>query len=243
MAEDWTFLTNHGLVLLTIARQPDIRLRDVAIRVGITERAAQDIVNALVVGGYVERVREGRRNRYLVRGERPLRHPLTWDRPAADLIGALTSEVRMEPGEGECDAVVLACSDYRFQDGLRQFLASEGLLGRSEIVLWPGGGAALTGPQQAEVLAQLELLVSRRHPRRILLVAHQGCTAEGIFRRERRSAPGTYRALVRERRRALARLKRRLGATPELWFTDTRRTRRIVLHAPSDSAMVADGAA
>jgi hypothetical protein len=74
-------------------------------------------------------------------------------------------------------------------------------------------------------------------------MAHLGCTAEGIFRRERRSVPSTYRALLRERRRALESLKRRLGVTPELWFTDARRTRRVMVHATSSSATAADGAA
>jgi predicted ArsR family transcriptional regulator len=72
---DWTFFTNHAHVLLCIARDPEIRVRDLAIRVGITERAAQRIVADLVDAGYVERSRDGRRNRYRVRNELPLRHP------------------------------------------------------------------------------------------------------------------------------------------------------------------------
>ena len=75
MAE-WTFLTNHAHALVCIARDPGLRLRDVAERVGVTERAAQRIVSELVDAGYLERTREGRRNSYRVRPDRPLRHPL-----------------------------------------------------------------------------------------------------------------------------------------------------------------------
>ncbi|WBL37450.1 winged helix-turn-helix domain-containing protein [Tepidiforma flava] len=72
----WTFLTNHGHVLLCIANDPGIRLRDVAERVGITERAAQRIVADLVEAGYITRKRVGRRNVYEIHPERPLRHPV-----------------------------------------------------------------------------------------------------------------------------------------------------------------------
>ena len=72
MAE-WTFLTNHAHALVCIARDPGLRLRDVAERVGVTERAAQRIVSELVDAGYLERLREGRRNSYRVRPDRPLR--------------------------------------------------------------------------------------------------------------------------------------------------------------------------
>ena len=75
MAE-WTFLTNHAHTLLCISRDPGIRLRDVAERVGVTERAAQRIVSDLVEAGYLDRLREGRRNYYRVRADRPLRHPV-----------------------------------------------------------------------------------------------------------------------------------------------------------------------
>ena len=71
----WTFLTNHAQVLLCIANDPDIRLRDVAETVGITERAAQRIVADLVESGFLERERRGRRNRYLVNQKTEMRHP------------------------------------------------------------------------------------------------------------------------------------------------------------------------
>ena len=71
----WSFLTNHLQVLLCIARDPNIRLRDIAALVGITERAAQNIVADLVDDGYVHRTRVGRRNEYEVNGDLSLRHP------------------------------------------------------------------------------------------------------------------------------------------------------------------------
>jgi DNA-binding MarR family transcriptional regulator len=71
----WTFLTNHAQVLLCIANDPDIRLRDVAETVGITERAAQRIVVDLADAGFVERERRGRRNRYRINEKAEMRHP------------------------------------------------------------------------------------------------------------------------------------------------------------------------
>jgi predicted transcriptional regulator len=70
----WTFLTNHAQVLLCVAATPDIRLRDVADHVGITERATQRILSELVAAGYVRATREGRRNRYIVDREHAMRH-------------------------------------------------------------------------------------------------------------------------------------------------------------------------
>jgi len=70
----WTFLTNHAQVLLCLAEAPDIRLRDVAERVGITERAAQRILAELVEAGYVTTRRVGRRNQYTVDRQHAMRH-------------------------------------------------------------------------------------------------------------------------------------------------------------------------
>ncbi|MGI9184397.1 MAG: helix-turn-helix transcriptional regulator [Solirubrobacteraceae bacterium] len=65
----FAFLTNHGLTLLCIAEDPRVRMREIAARLRITERAAQRIVSDLIRAGYVDRVREGRRNTYTVRGD------------------------------------------------------------------------------------------------------------------------------------------------------------------------------
>jgi DNA-binding transcriptional ArsR family regulator len=70
-----TFLTNHARVLVCIAEDPQVRLREIAQRLGITERAAQSLVNDLVDAGYVTRRRVGRRNRYAIDASLPLRHP------------------------------------------------------------------------------------------------------------------------------------------------------------------------
>ena len=89
MTSGWTFLTNHAHVLLAIARDPEIRLRDIAERVGITERAAQRIVTELVEAGYVSRTKVGRRNIYEVDPRRPFRHPLEHDHDVGELLAVL----------------------------------------------------------------------------------------------------------------------------------------------------------
>jgi hypothetical protein len=71
----WRFLTNHAHVLTCIAADPNLRLRDIAATVGITERTAAQIVNDLEQAGYLTKSRDGRRNTYEVREELPLRHP------------------------------------------------------------------------------------------------------------------------------------------------------------------------
>lgn len=75
MAE-WSFLTNHAWVLLCIAHDPGVRLRDIAARVGITERTAYGIVTDLTEAGYVVKQKDGRRNRYQIQAHLPLRRPL-----------------------------------------------------------------------------------------------------------------------------------------------------------------------
>ncbi len=85
----WDFLTNHAHVLLCVAKDPGIRLRDIAAAVGITERGAHKVLTELVDEGYVLRERHGRRNRYKVKPELPLRHPLVHDREVGDLLKVL----------------------------------------------------------------------------------------------------------------------------------------------------------
>jgi DNA-binding Lrp family transcriptional regulator len=82
----WTFLTNHSHVLLCIAADPGVRGRDIADRVGITERAAQSIVADLVEAGYLTRERVGRRNHYKIHRDLPLRHPIEEGNQVAELI-------------------------------------------------------------------------------------------------------------------------------------------------------------
>jgi DNA-binding IclR family transcriptional regulator len=86
----WSFLTNHAQVLICIAKDPGIRLREIGQTVGITERAAHRIVGELVAAGYVSRRRVGRRNRYTVRPELQLPGFLVRDRVVGDLLAVLT---------------------------------------------------------------------------------------------------------------------------------------------------------
>ena len=85
----WRFVTSHTQVLLCIARNPEIRIRDVADLVGITERAAQRIIADLVEAGYVERKRVGRRNHYLVKTDVRMRHPLQQTHEIGELLDLL----------------------------------------------------------------------------------------------------------------------------------------------------------
>ncbi len=89
----WTFLSNHGHVLICLARDPEARLRDVALSVGITERAVQKIVSDLEEAGVVERVRDGRRNRYRLFPDKPLRHPIEAHRTVGALLGMILNPV------------------------------------------------------------------------------------------------------------------------------------------------------
>jgi hypothetical protein len=85
-AGEWTFLTNHAHVLIYLARQPDATLRVVAEAVGITERAVQRIVAELERAAVLSRRRSGRRNRYEIHAQRPLRHPIESHCTVEDLL-------------------------------------------------------------------------------------------------------------------------------------------------------------
>lgn len=82
----WTFLTNHTHVLVAIARDPELRQREIADLVGITEGAVQRILHELEAEGYVRRERMGRRNRYQVQSDRPLRHQLEHHHTVGDIL-------------------------------------------------------------------------------------------------------------------------------------------------------------
>ena len=85
-APQWTFLTNHAHVLLCVAREPDARIRDIAERVGITDRAVQRIIAELEADGYLVHEKQGRRNSYRVRPQLPLRHPVERHKKVAVLL-------------------------------------------------------------------------------------------------------------------------------------------------------------
>jgi DNA-binding MarR family transcriptional regulator len=87
---DWTFLSNHAHVLICLASDPELLLREVAQRVGITERAVQKILVDLEAEGLLTRTRDGRRNRYQLHLDQPLRHALESHRSVRELIALVT---------------------------------------------------------------------------------------------------------------------------------------------------------
>jgi DNA-binding transcriptional ArsR family regulator len=90
----WDFLTNHAHVLLCVSQDPGIRLRDIAAAIGITERSAHKVLSELIEEGYVLRERHGRRNRYKVKPELPLRHPLVRESEVGELLEVLSRSER-----------------------------------------------------------------------------------------------------------------------------------------------------
>jgi predicted ArsR family transcriptional regulator len=93
---EWTFLTNHARVLLCVAHDPGMRLRDIAATVGITERSAFGIVTDLTEAGYVVKQKDGRRNRYQIQTHLPLPEPTTQERSIGEVLAVLT----MADGDG-----------------------------------------------------------------------------------------------------------------------------------------------
>ena len=91
-APSWSFLTNHAQVLLCIAHDPGIRLRDIGETLGITERAAHRIVGELAAAGYISRKRKGRRNHYTIKSHLPLPDPLTREQKIGDLLDLLSEQ-------------------------------------------------------------------------------------------------------------------------------------------------------
>jgi DNA-binding IclR family transcriptional regulator len=85
----WSLLTTHARVLVCVAHDPDIRLRDIASTVGITERTAYGIVAELTKDGYVVKERDGRRNRYRIQAERPLSEAMDRDATISELLAVL----------------------------------------------------------------------------------------------------------------------------------------------------------
>ena len=94
----WGFLTNHARVLLCIAEDPGARLRDISAALGITERSAHAIVTDLIEDGYVIKGKDGRRNRYQIRADRPLPEPASRRPTIGELLALLahTSTMREE---------------------------------------------------------------------------------------------------------------------------------------------------
>jgi predicted ArsR family transcriptional regulator len=93
----WAFLTNHAQVLVAIARDPAVRLRDVGERVGITERAAHRIITELAAAGYITRQRNGRRNQYTINSQLTLPDPVARKQNVGELLEILTATNGSEP--------------------------------------------------------------------------------------------------------------------------------------------------
>ena len=89
MVDNWTFLTNHARVLLCIAHDPGVRLRDIAASLGITERSAYGIVTDLAKAGYVVKQKDGRRNRYQIQAHLPLPEPTRHERTVGEVLALL----------------------------------------------------------------------------------------------------------------------------------------------------------
>jgi MarR family len=122
---DWSFLTNHARVLLCIAHDPGIRLRDIAARLNITERSAHGIITDLTKAGYVVKQRDGRRNRYQIEANLPLREP-----------------VSREPAIGEVLAVLLGTND--------NLAGLAGLVAAGRFDGDPADGAGISIPQAGD---------------------------------------------------------------------------------------------
>ncbi len=86
-------------MLVFVAQNPEARIRDIAAAVGVTDRAAQTILNDLVDAGYLARSRHGRRNHYRLNTDQPLRHPIEQDHAIGDLLGALDALPRLSPAD------------------------------------------------------------------------------------------------------------------------------------------------
>lgn len=82
----WTFLSNHSHVIIALAKDPELRIRDLAEQVGITERAVAQVLSDLAAAGVLERRRVGRRNAYSINQDVPLRHPVEAHRTVGDIL-------------------------------------------------------------------------------------------------------------------------------------------------------------
>ena len=97
----WKFVTNHALVLCLVAQQPRITARDISMTIGITEKAARSIISDLEADGYVTKKREGRRIRYRINPDLPLRHYLQEDKAVGDLLELLGWKRRRKKAKAE----------------------------------------------------------------------------------------------------------------------------------------------
>jgi IclR helix-turn-helix domain len=130
---NWTFLTSHARVLLCIAHDPGVRLRDIAASVGITERSAYGIVTDLTEAGYIVKQKTGRRNRYQIQAHLPLPEPTSRERTVGEVLTLLI-------GAGDQDGA--AGADAGDSAGIEGMAADQGANGARQV------GTTL-GPVQA----------------------------------------------------------------------------------------------
>jgi hypothetical protein len=107
--EGWSFLTKHGRVLLCIAHDPGVRLRDIAASVGITERSAYGIVTDLTAAGYTVKRKDGRRNRYQIQAHMPLPDPTSQHLAIGEVLALLAgSSTGRQPTGGNLPEAIAA---------------------------------------------------------------------------------------------------------------------------------------
>ena len=107
--EGWSFLTKHGRVLLCIARDPDVRLRDIAATVGITERSAYGIISDLAAAGYAAKQKNGRRNRYQIHAHLPLHEPASQQLTIGEVLALLAGATAgRQPTSGDLPEAIAA---------------------------------------------------------------------------------------------------------------------------------------
>ncbi len=130
---------------------------------------------------------------------------------------------------------MLACSDHRYQRGLRELLGALGLLSQAEVVLWPGGSAALTEPGGTVLLELIAAAVDRDPPARLVLVSHERCHV-GVDAQPSGRDPLTVVAEAsRRRRRTVDLVTATFGIRPELWYQTARGARRMGGAPPSEA--------
>jgi hypothetical protein len=99
----WGFLSNHGRVLLLLARDPGMRLRDIAARLDITERSAYGIITDLTAARYISKRKDGRRNRYQIEAHQPLPEPASRERTVGEVLAMLTGTGQPPADEDTAD--------------------------------------------------------------------------------------------------------------------------------------------
>ena len=96
----WGFLSNHGRVMLFLAHDPGMRLRDIAARLGITERTAFGIITDLIAAGYLRKRKDGRRNHYQIQAHQPLPEPTSRERTVGEVLALLAGPgAALGPGQ------------------------------------------------------------------------------------------------------------------------------------------------